>query len=177
MGDGAHTIEIRGRAALVFCFVTLALPMVLNSLGLADYDSERSADDPYRPADRSLAERFCFISEWMAPACLLAWATAQFRLRNSILFEEKSSRFLPLALGSAGLALLTVNWLRWASRPYSREYFGALQGWQFGLGWLLLWWSYVFWPTVRSGQCSRSPVSKLKSFSLGFPQRQKKRGR
>ena len=68
MGNRSHTIEVRGRVAVVFCFVAVAFPMVLNSLGVADYDSERSADDPYRPADRSLAERICVISEWMAPA-------------------------------------------------------------------------------------------------------------
>jgi len=158
MGNRSHTIEVRGRVAVVFCFVAVAFPMVLNSLGVADYDSERLADDPYRPADRSLAERICLISEWMAPACLLAWAAAQFRVRNSVLFEEKGSRFLSLVFGAAGLALLTVNWLRWAARPRSGEHFGALQGWQFGVGWLLLWWSYVFWPTVRSGQYSASSV-------------------
>src|SRR5947208_2973730 len=140
MGNRSHTIAIRGWVALVFCFAALALPMVLRSLGLADYDSELSADDPGRPADRSLAERICVISEWMAPACLLAWAAAQLRVRNSVLFEEKGSRLMPLALGSTGLALLTVNWLRWAARPHSGEHFGALQGWEFGLGWLLLWW-------------------------------------
>jgi len=144
MSDRLHAIQIRGWIAIIFAFVALALPMVLNALGLANYEPERSESDPYRPADQSLGERICLVSEWMTPACVLAWAVAQFRVRNSSLFAEQTGRIVPLAFGMAGMALLITNWVRWAARPYSGEHFGFFQGWQFGLGWFLLWYSFIF---------------------------------
>ena len=135
---------------MVFAFLALLLPMVLSALGAARYDSERSADDPYRPADLGRAERVCLVSEWMVPACFLAWGAAQFRVRYPVLFdrEKPRGRIVPLVLGFAGLALFAERWIRWG--PHTGLHFAALQGWEFGLGWFLLWWCFVFLRT-RAG--------------------------
>src|SRR3974390_3170957 len=62
----------RARAwiTLVFAFIGLTAPMVLNSLGLTHYDSQTPAADPASNRDTSFIERLCVISDYMALACL-----------------------------------------------------------------------------------------------------------
>lgn len=119
---------------------------MLDWLGIADYQSQRSGDDPYRPADRSLAERVCLAIEWMAPAGFLVWVCAQFRVNQPLVFSTGNTRRrLPLGgIAILGLAVLIGTALQWASYPYSGENFDTFDGWQFAIGWLLLWWWYVF---------------------------------
>jgi hypothetical protein len=145
MNSRTDTIEFRGWVTLGFCFAALALPRVLTSVGIADFDSERSEADPYRPADRSFGNRICLVAEWMWPACLLTWACAQFRVRQAVMFSKNMGYWTPLVVGVAGLVIQVVGWLQWNARSFSGHYFGAFDGWLFGLGWFLLSWSFVFW--------------------------------
>ena len=144
MNNRTRSIAGRGRLVFVFIFLALLFPILLNGLGVANYDSERSGDDPSRPADLGLAERICLVSEWMSLGCFLVWVAAQFRVRYNTLFEDRQQgvRVLPLIFGPVGLALLLTKWARWGS--YTGGHFAISQGWQFGVGWFLLWWSLVF---------------------------------
>src|SRR5437870_13652508 len=93
--SGIRILESRARIVLVGVFAALSLPIVLDLCGIADYDSQRSADDPVRPADRSAAERVCIVSEWMSPACMLVWVAVRFRTQYSPLFRQKVFRIAP----------------------------------------------------------------------------------
>lgn len=156
MSSRTNRIARRGWVALGFAFAALLLPMLLNALGFAHYESTRGGSDPSRPADLGLAERICLVSEWMVPGGVFAWAAALFRLRYPVLFDRESrgGRILPVVLGVAGLALLIERWIRWG--PHTGLHFTAFQGWEFGVGWLLLWWCFVF---VRTGASDESVIA------------------
>lgn len=154
MTDRMNVVRYRARVVLVACFASLTLPMMLNWFGIANYESQRSADDPYRPADRSVAERVCLVVEWMAPASFLVWVCAQFRIRKSLVFlrGKTGSRLLFAGIALLGVAFLVGTGLQWMSRPYSGEHFGAFDGWGFAAGWLLLCWWYVFRNRGQEGE-------------------------
>jgi hypothetical protein len=120
--------------------------MLLNLVGLVNYDSELPVDDPNRPADRSAAERICLASEWMAPACFAAWAVGRFRLQYRRLFDSLGRRRAPLGLCLLGVGILTNAWLRWQALPYSGQPFSPFHVWDLGLGWLLVWTGFVLRP-------------------------------
>jgi hypothetical protein len=138
MTDRLHTITVRGRIALAACFFVVAVQMVLNSMGLAHYYFEMGPN-----FDRSIGDRVCNVLDWMILACLVVWGASEFRVRQSILFRETSSRVLPLLAGVLGLLVLLIASIRLVRIPLSGEAFGN-SGWSFGVGWLLVWWYLVF---------------------------------
>ena len=144
MSNRSHSIAVRGRVVIAAGFLAIALPIALNALSIASYESNRDGSDPSRPADRGLWERVCLVTEAMIPACLLVGPAALWRARRAGLFEgeEKGGRVVPLTCGACGLALFVWQWVRW--RPYTGEHFGMFQGWQFAVAWLLVWWSFAF---------------------------------
>jgi hypothetical protein len=144
MSSRSRSIVIRGWIVIAAAFVALALPIALNALGFANYDSERDGSDPYRPADRGLGERICLVLETMIPACLLIGPAALLRARHAGPFEgeEKGGRVVPLTSGACGLALFVWQWVRCG--PYTGEHFAMFQGWQFAVAWLLVWWCFAF---------------------------------
>ena len=155
MNARSRSIEVRGWVAVGFAFAAVLLPMLLNALGFANYESERDGSDPSRPADQGLGERICLVSDWMGFACLLVWAATQLRVRNALIFESErqSGRLVPLTMGVAGLFRLVTGWLH--SGPYTGEHYSLLEGWRFGLGWFLIWWCLVFVRT-RDGDSDTS---------------------
>lgn len=140
-----RTIEVRGRVALAICLLAAAIPMLLNAFGVTQYESERPFGDPYRPTDRSLADRICLASEWMVPASLLVWVGSWFRVRYPNSFTQAGGRFWQFAIGGCGLLLSLAYCVYWSLQPYTGEHFGLVQGWPLGAGGLLLVWSYVAW--------------------------------
>jgi hypothetical protein len=144
MSARSDSIAMRGWVALGFAFTAMLAPMLLDGAGIAVFDPNRSADDPGRPADVGLAERICLVIDWMAPACLLAFLAAQFRVRYAVLFAEGANHGLvfPLVIGCSGLGIIALVWLHWGA--YTGQHYAFLQGWQFGLGWALFWWGIVF---------------------------------
>ncbi|MBE0544703.1 MAG: hypothetical protein IH623_25470 [Verrucomicrobia bacterium] len=148
MNQRSDQFEIRGWITLSCCFAAFMLQMILNALGRADFNSTLS--DPYAPADVSIANRVCLVSEWMAVACLLVWVSSQFRAKHAVLFSSKGSIWMPLIAGTSGLFILVMHWIWWTAQPFSAGRFGAFEGWLFGLGWFLLFWAFVFWRGTKS---------------------------
>jgi len=139
MSDRLHIITVRGRIALAFCFLAIVVVTMLDGMGVAHYRLEMEN------FDRSIGDRVCLVLTWMLLACLFVWAAAEFRVRQSVLFQEAGGgRVLPLAVGIAGLLVLFRASARLIRIPLSGEAFGPIDGWQFGAGWILVWWGWVF---------------------------------
>ena len=144
MDGSSESIATRGRIVLGVCFAAAAVPLLLSVCGVVDYDWWRSGDDPLRPADLSLAYRVCLVIEWLVPAFFLCWAAAEFRVRYSVLFEAHGYGIVAVAAGAIGATLLVSSLSRWSAQPYTHLHYQALEGWHYGLSWLLLSWSFVF---------------------------------
>jgi hypothetical protein len=141
---------IGGRARLVFggCLASLILPWILHDLGIAEYDPVPGMEN--RP-DRSVIERACLAWEWMWAGTFFVWACAKFRVRYATLFSATSRTLVARLAGLTGIAILMMSWFRWAERPFTGRQFSTIEGWEFGVGWLLFWWYYVFRPEKGSG--------------------------
>jgi hypothetical protein len=128
----------------------LGIPAILDSLGIADFNLVTSS-----PKDRSIIERACWVIDCLTLSCFIVWASAMFRIRYDILFDEKKGNMMGLlACGAAGCALLIVTWRRWMHQPFSGGHFVDAPNWEFFLGWILLWWAFVFWHGFSSEQSS-----------------------
>ena len=139
MSARLQVISFRGRVALVFCFLVIILQFVLNRIGLAHYYYEMGPNH-----DRSIGDRVCLVFDWMLLACLFVWASSEFRIRQAVLFPEGGGSALPLLTGCVGLLLLIGATAHLVRIPLSGVAFGFMDGWVFGIGWLLLWWGLVF---------------------------------
>src|ERR1041384_5671917 len=97
MSSSSSSIAVRGWVVICAVFAALLVPIALTAMGLTDYD-EDSGGDPYRPADRGLADRICLVVETMIPACLIVGPAALFRARHAAIFEdeERGGRGVPL---------------------------------------------------------------------------------
>lgn len=144
MNQSSRNMALRGWVVIGAAFGAAALPIALNALGLAHYDSNRDGSDPFRPANRGLAERICLVVEAMIPACLLLGPAALLRARRAARFEGTGNwgRVLPATCGACGLALFIGQWTRWG--PCTGEHYVMAQAWQFAVAWLLLWSGFVF---------------------------------
>lgn len=131
-------IKFRGRVALAFCFLAVIVQMILNGMGVAHYyDSEPNFD-------REIGDRICRILDWTLLASMFVWGASAVRVEQAVLFDEDAGQLLPLVSGIAGLLMLFVATTRLVRIPISGEEFGFFMGWQFGVGWALVCWCFVF---------------------------------
>jgi hypothetical protein len=139
MSDRTEGIELRGKVALAFAVLSIAVPLLLNMAGVTNYNSEVGPR-----VDKGIWERVCLVSESMLPGCFIAWAAAAFRVKNASLFAENhnTGRIFPVVCGVAGAVWLGSAFMNWG--PFTGAEFGTFADWRFVLGWIPVWWCLVF---------------------------------
>ena len=139
MSDRLQRIRFRGRIAFAFCLLACVFQFTLTATGLAHYDFVRGL-----PPDRSFCDRIFLISEWMIFACFFVSSASEFRVRQAVLFNEAAAGIGPVVAGMVGLVVLIMASIQFIRHPYSGESFDSFEGWLYGVGWLFVWWYFVF---------------------------------